>query len=188
ADPALGLRLGRHVAARRLGLVGYVMAMSRNLGDALDRLSRYYAILREGVECRIDRGVESVTITLRDRSDVDTTARQQVDARLAGLIAVCRELTGHGIVPEAVDVPYDRPAHVVEHRRTFGPALLRFNRPQPALILSTTSLAHSLPTVDGTLFRYLQRLADDVLADLGRSQTGSFAGEVTEALTTVLAS
>src|SRR6185369_16856946 len=69
ADPALGLRLGRHVAARRLGLVGYVMAMSRNLGDALDRLSRYYAILREGVECRIDRGVESVTITLRDRSD-----------------------------------------------------------------------------------------------------------------------
>ena len=44
-DPAVGLRLGSAMTVRDLGLVGYAMAHSSSLGEALRRFSRYCRIL-----------------------------------------------------------------------------------------------------------------------------------------------
>jgi hypothetical protein len=174
-DPTLGLRLGRRITVRSLGLVGYVLATSRTLGDALDRFSRYCRILHDGIECHIDRSAGTVRIVFHDHAMVDWAARPQADVRLAGLLHVCRRLTGKRIVPRAVDFPYGRPARIGEHRRTFGTDRLRFARAYAALTLSGADVARpwSRRTTRSPATR---TLATDLLADVraaapGRSPT-----------------
>jgi len=187
-DPALGLRLGRRVSVRRIGLVGYAMTASRTLGDALECLSRYYRILREGVDCRIEHEANDATIVLHDHATIGWGIRQQIDARLATILAVCRQLTCHKIAPRAVAFPYGSPPRLDEHRRAFGRAILRFTSPDAALTLAATDLARPIRTADDTLAGYLERLAGDVLAELGWPPAGSFATEVAQALVTTLGS
>jgi len=186
-DPALGLRLGRRITVRSLGLVGYVLATSRTLGDALDRFSRYCRILRDGVECHIDRSPGTTRIVFHDHAMVDWAARPQADARLAGLLRVCRRLTGATIVPRAVDFPYERPARIGEHRRTFGTDRVRFARPHAGLTLSGADVARPVRSADDTLAGYLEPLAMDLLAKMRAAATGSFADDLARVLASMLA-
>jgi AraC-like DNA-binding protein len=187
-DPTLGLRLGRRVTVRGLGLVGYLLATSRTLGDALDRLGRYCWILRDGVECRVDRSAGTVSIAFHDHAAIEWAARPQADARLAGLLCVCRRLTGEGIVPRAVDFPYERPARIDEHRKAFGTDRLRFARAHAALILSDADAARPVRSADDTLAGYLELLATDLLrTDVRTAATGSFADDVARVLESMLA-
>jgi AraC-like DNA-binding protein len=187
SDPALGLRLGRQIRVHCLGLVGYAMASSRSLGEALDRLTRYSRILRDDLQCRFERGMRTATIVLHDRARPGETVPQQADARLAALLAFCRELTGRHIVPSTVDLPHVRPRNTAGYRRTFGSAELRFERPTAALSLHALDLEHPIASADGTLAGYLDRLASDMLSELGDDPLASFAGQVASAITMALA-
>ena len=55
-DPALGVHLLEGVRLRELGLVGYAMAFSPNLLDALRRLHRYVRILSETIQYELIEG------------------------------------------------------------------------------------------------------------------------------------
>jgi AraC-like DNA-binding protein len=185
-DPTLGLRLGRRITVRSLGLVGYVLATSRTLGDALDRLSRYCAILRDGVECQLERSAGTTSVTFHDHAPVDFAARAQADARLAGLLRVCRRLTRERIVPRAVDFPYDRPARIGEHRKTFGTDRMRFARSHAGLTFCAADVARPVRSADDTLAGYLDLLAADLLRRAGMVAPQSFADEVARVLAGML--
>src|SRR5262249_13949128 len=161
-----GLRVGRRIVVQCLGLVGYAMGASRTLGDTLERLGRYSRIVCEEVECRLTAAAESVTMVLHDHGTVAAAARPRVDARLAAGAALCRKLTAHGIVPTTVDLPYPCPPRLNEHRRSFGPALLRFGGRNAALVFSVTDLARAVRTGDETLAGHLDRLAAIMLTEL----------------------
>jgi AraC-like DNA-binding protein len=189
SDPSLGLRLGQRLTIRSLGIVGYAMATRATLGDALDCLSHYYGLLREGIDCRVERDVEQTTIVLHDRDMVGWAVRQQIDTRLAAVLMLCRQLTDQDVVPSAVEFPYRRPQELDEHRRTFGIAELRFERSEAALILPTTDLVRPIGSADDTLGGYLDRLATDMLTELEQEPSaGSFADEIARALASTLGS
>src|SRR5262245_5698673 len=97
-QPTLGLRLGRRTRSRAAGLVGYAMAHSPTLDEALQRLSRYSRILNEASDYRIERTARHARIVLGADPTLDAL-RPPVDARLAGIIAVCREITGEAVAP-----------------------------------------------------------------------------------------
>ena len=77
-DDCLGFTLARDHDPRALGLLYYVMASSRTLGDALRRLARYSRVTNEAVVFGYREG-NSLTITLsyagvprhRDRHQVE---------------------------------------------------------------------------------------------------------------------
>jgi AraC-like DNA-binding protein len=182
SDPALGLRLGRHATVRDLGLVGYVMGASATLGQALDRLGRYYGILREGVECRMERRGAGAAIVLHAAALDASSVRQEVDARIAAILTICRELVGQRIVPGTVDLPYGQVHGLGEHRRMFGSARFRFDQSYGALQFGSGDLARAIRTADGTLARYLERLAVDMRGDLESSRSASFGSDVAHVL------
>jgi AraC-like DNA-binding protein len=187
-DPALGLRVGRRIDVRSLGLVGYIAASSRTLGDALDRVSRYYRLLHEGVDCRIERGDGRTTILLHDQVARHASPRHEVDVRLAALLAGCREITKRDIVPDGVSFPYPRPRRIEQYRRTFRTGRLYFDQPRAAVVLPTSALGHSVWSADDTLAFYLERLATEAIAGLGTGSSGPFAAHVTDAIGRILQS
>jgi AraC-like DNA-binding protein len=185
-DPALGLRVGRRIDVRSLGLVGYIAASSRTLGDALERVSRYYRLLHEGVDCRIERDDGHASIQLDDQAARPSSPRHEVDVRLAGLLAGCRQITKRRIVPDRVSFPYPRPRRLDHHRRTFGTGRLYFDQPRAAVVLPASALAHAVSSGDDTLAFYLERLAAEALAGLGAYRAGPFAADVTAAIGRIL--
>ena len=55
-DPFLGIHLAENVELREMGVVYYVIASSKTLGDALMRLARYSGLTNEGVSHHMPRG------------------------------------------------------------------------------------------------------------------------------------
>lgn len=185
-DPALGLRLGRRIDVRSLGLVGYVAASSRTLGDALGRVSRFYRLLHEGVDCRIERGEGRTTILLHDRAAQPASPRHEVDVRLAALLAGCRQITKRSIVPDGVSFPYPRPRCIEPYRQTFRTGGLYFDQPHAAVVLPDSALGHAVASADDTLAFYLERLATEALTGLRAGASGPFATDVTAAIVAIL--
>jgi len=165
-DPALGLKIGRSIKIRELGLVGYSMLNSSTLGDALHRIARYLHIITEALESRLvsdHDGARLITV-----GDARLHAlRHPVDCRLAILLNVTREITGAHIVPLEVEFPYNRPIHIADYRATFGRAALAFDRPRESIKFRARDVARPVIAPDVTLAAYLDQLAEQVLRSLG---------------------
>jgi AraC-like DNA-binding protein len=73
-----------------------------------------------------------------------------------------------------------------QHRRAFATAELRFARRHAALTFDAAQLALPVPSRDDTLARYLERLAENTLAELAHPPGASFADRVAQALKTTL--
>jgi AraC-like DNA-binding protein len=96
--------------------------------------------------------------------------RPAADARLAVVLAICRELARAPIAPLAVQFPYRRPDEVEEYQRFFrGP--LEFGAVSTALRLGKDDLLRPVVSADETLGGYLEQLAEQVLKTLGEERT-----------------
>ncbi len=156
-DPALGLHVGGSIRARQIGLVGYAIYHSRDGRTALQRFARYLRILSEAVRFRVESRPDSVIITWSIHPAL-AAIRHPVEAGVALIVALGRDITGVDIKPLAVDLPGTRPDDPSEYRAYFG-GPVRFGRPVAAVTLSREQA--NLPTrePDATLVGYLDELA-----------------------------
>jgi AraC-like DNA-binding protein len=178
SDPVLGLHLGMGVEVKEFGLVGYSMLHSRDLFSAMGRLTRYSRIINEALECRLRPAADHVDVVLAHSPRLDAL-RHPVDARLAAVLAVARELTGSAMTPIEVRFPYPRPDRVSDHRRYFR-SELRFGTPDAELVLRRQDTDRGIASRDEALGGYLDRYADTVLTSLAGE--GSFAEQVRRAI------
>ncbi len=165
-DPALGVHLLEGVQLRELGLVGYAMAFSPDLLDALRRLHRYVRILSETIQYDLTEG-ERLEVAARSNPRF-VALRHPVDAALGIVIMAAREATGVHIVPFEVRLPYPRPERVDAHRRFFGPSV-SFDWNEARVVFRPEDAARPVAAADRTLSRYLVSLAEELLGDLGRA-------------------
>lgn len=168
-DPAIGLRLGADARVREFGLVGYTMAFSSTLGSALRRLAHYSRIVSDALVVSLEPAGEATWLRL-DVQPALRAFRPTVDARLAAVLAACREITGAPIAPLTVQLPYRRPPEVKDYE-TFFTAPLEFGALTTAFLLRNEDLARPIAVADTTLTGYLDRLADQTLAKLGSERT-----------------
>jgi AraC-like DNA-binding protein len=173
-DPALGLKLVEGFHTRGLGLVGYAMYHSHTLREALRRFERFSHVVSEAIRIRLTEDDATFTITTTTSRRFDRL-RHPMDARLAILLKVAREITGRPIVPLEVRFDYPRPSETREHQRVFGGPLV-FDADDEALVLRRSDADLPVGTGDETLGGYLDRLAEEVAASLGRR--GSWIHEV----------
>lgn len=168
-EPTLGLRLGADARARELGLVGYTMMFSRTVGAALERFARYGRIVSDALILHLDATAHATWVRV-DVQPALRAYRPAADARLAALVAICREISGAPIAPLAVQFPYRRPPSVREYERFFR-APLEFGAMSTAFLLGRHDLERRVVTGDEALTGYLERLAEDVLRSLGSPRT-----------------
>jgi AraC-like DNA-binding protein len=183
-SPSFGLDLGRTIKLRELGLVGYAMAHSSTLGDALSRLSRYLRIVNEALQCRLEKDGPDTRIVMLGHPTLDAL-RHPLDLRLSIVLASAREVTGAHVVPREVEFPYGRSSPLPVYRRAFAGARLSFDRPRATITLRARDVGRAAATPDPTLGRYLDQLAQHVLGSLERAQS-NFTDQVARAIWPVL--
>ena len=168
-DPAFGLRLGAETSIRDWGLVGYAVAFSNTLGSGLNRLAHYSRVISDALVVRIDTERDATWVRL-DVQPALRAFRPAVDARLAALLSACREMVAAPVTPLLVQLSYRQPADVKDYERFFG-APLEFGALASSFLLRSEDLARRVALADQSLVGYLETLADQQLASLGKEHT-----------------
>ncbi|MGH7303540.1 MAG: AraC family transcriptional regulator [Candidatus Rokuibacteriota bacterium] len=168
-DPAFGLRLGAETSMRDWGLVGYAVAFSSTLGSGLNRLAHYSRVISDALVVRIDTERDATWVRL-DVQPALRAFRPAVDARLAALLSACREMVAAPVTPLLVQLSYREPADVKEYERFFG-APLEFSTLASSFLLRTEDLTRRVAMADQSLVGYLEALADQQLASIGKEHT-----------------
>jgi AraC-like DNA-binding protein len=181
-DPALGLRLGSSIPVREWGIVGYTMAYSHSLGEALHRLCRYSHILNQGLLLSLKEEEMRTTLVIHSELTFDGL-QHPVDIRPAAVLRAAREITGVEIIPVEVQFPYPTPEDTSQHAHYFG-CPLSFGCDETTIVLSREHLKLSVTGADEELCKYLDRLADEMMATL--DQDASFVNKVRHVIWTEL--
>jgi AraC-like DNA-binding protein len=179
ADPALGLQVGITVKANQLGIVGYAMSHSETLLEAFKRLSRYLRIISEAITFEMIPGKGVVRLQINTHPSL-LALRHPIEAQLAAILTVAREITGQQLVPIGVDLPTMRPTESRAYRDVFR-CDLQFGQHPAAIVFTQKQLLLPVVAADATLSGYLLELASRKL-DAMRDPNESLADAVRRAL------
>jgi len=172
-DPVLGLHVGNSLAAKQLGLVGYVMYHSDTLEEALNRFARYGRIMSDAIQFDIaDTEEHEVFIWQAHPSLV--ALRHPVELGVALVVSISREITGSDRVPTNVELPSPRPKDVAPYRSMFR-CPVAFDRPLASVTFSRQQLKLPTQEPDSTLIGYLEDLAEIILAPLQENDASMIA-------------
>ncbi len=162
-DPLLGLHLGQTLSLRHVGVLGYVIMASRNLGEALNRLERYQRLVYDVTPMEIRANGSSVELVWdaehgRPGPLVDETA-------ITALVHLCRGLTRPEVSPAYVSFINPTPAVIDEYTEFFG-CLVEFAQKDTVVRLDMQTLLEPLRTADPAMLTILEEQADTLLARL----------------------
>jgi AraC-like DNA-binding protein len=162
SEDLLGFHLGQTAELREIGLLYYVMASSELLGDALQRCARYSIINNEGVRLsyHADR---DVAIEFQYIGVVRHSDRHQIEFVMEILVRLCRQLTGHQLMPERVIFTHYRSDIHHEIKACFGCRVV-FGGIVDKIILPKAVQHLPVQYADPYLNALLQRYCDEARA------------------------
>jgi AraC-like DNA-binding protein len=161
-DEFLGIRLAQAVDLRELGLLYYVMASSRTVGDALRRVARYSTIQNEGVRIGYRAG-KLVTVTFKYLGVARQVDRHQIEFFVTILLRACQKLSGLSLAPLRVKLMHHRSRLPVEIKRLFG-THVAFSCDADELVYPGSIAGAPSANADPYLNALLVRYCDEALA------------------------
>jgi AraC-like DNA-binding protein len=161
-DEFLGFRLAQRFELRNLGLLYYVPASSRTLGEALQRIARYCAIQNEGVTITY-RNVKDISMTCKYVGVPRSPDRHQIEFFITTLVRLCRELAGRHLTPSCIKLMHRRTEVPFEFRAFFGCAI-EFGSDIDEVTYPGTSARLPIVSADPYLNSLLVQYCDETLA------------------------
>ncbi len=177
--PRFGLRVGLAHTPSALGVLGYVLVHSPDLGAAVANLQRSIGAHQQGAALTIERAGDEVRVGYRL---VDPSIHPRVqDAELTvGVgVALFRGLLGGAFRPNEVWLEHGVPADDAEHRELLG-CPVRFGMPTNAVVVDRALMARSTRAPDAALLPILERHAARILEE--RARATSLAEQVRAAV------
>lgn len=159
-DPDFGLHAGAETTPASLGALGYALATSATVADALQRCARYARLLDTAA---YEVAEEGGFWWLRFRPG---SGRQYAEAIVATTVAVVRQLTGADVRPVFVAFEHARPPSTAEHERILGCVPVFGHAAGNWVAFDTALLAMTCVRADPALARHLDRSAEATLAAL----------------------
>jgi AraC-like DNA-binding protein len=165
-DDFLGFHIARDADLREIGLLYYVMASSRLLGESLQRMERYSSLNNEAGFVRIRNDEKCTVVTVNYVNVERRSDRHQIESWLTALIRVCRHLTGRHLIPRQVKLDHSRPRVSPEFRSFFG-CDVAFGSAIDEIVFAEN--LHDLPVVSGDpyLNEILVKFCEDALSQRG---------------------
>jgi AraC-like DNA-binding protein len=151
-DDCLGFTLACDFDPREIGLLYYVMASSKILGEALKRLARY---------SKVNDALEGnrLIINLRYSGVPRHSDRHQIEFCMFALLRICRLLTGQNLVPQHFSISHHRTEGTSEMTRFIG-TKLEFGADTDEFVLNLDArglpLIHSDPYLNDLLLKYCE--------------------------------
>ncbi len=167
-DPALGLDVARQMQGTALHALGYSWLASATLGEAFQRLARYFRVLSERWSARIEESADGVRITYVFGETVPRPRDWLHDWLVAGAVRLCRLTYGDAFAPLEVTLVRECPAEPAPFDEWFRSPIV-WRAPQTSLLCRSEDLARPLPTGNPEVALATERLALDYLARLDRT-------------------
>jgi AraC-like DNA-binding protein len=168
-DPAFGLHLAERYRPRSFGVLDYLAHNSRTLGDAIDALCRFNALLQDAIVTRADRARDTVLIW-NAVPEALVVPPGVIENSIANLIVIGRELTGRFLIPVSAQFRHAAPPYAAEHRRIFR-APVTFSAERDGLTLPLAALDTPILEPDLWLSAVLERHAEELLRSARRRET-----------------
>ncbi|MFD1142934.1 AraC family transcriptional regulator [Larkinella insperata] len=178
-DPYLSLRIGEMINPTAVGVLAYVMMHCPTLGEALEKLCQYQAIVCEGVKTVGQREGDRFRFSLHITCDDIIYPEHALNSELVMYLAAMRALTGHHLTPTAVSFAYPRPIDTTEHERVFAPVKPVFDAEETALALDVAWLDAPVLNANPGLFPLFEQHAAELLRKLQeQALVGRVKGEI----------
>ena len=175
-DSTLGLHLAEEGNPRDAGLLFYVGAAARNLGEALALVARYFRVADESVRMKLARQAEGFKVEITFVGLSRHLLRQQTEFGIAMLVKAMRAASGYDVRPTGVKFAHIRTGDVQEFRRFFG-CVVEFGAPSDQLEFSNETFALPLITGDPILLDMLRRFCEEA-ARARKTPAGSHRASV----------
>lgn len=108
----LGVEFGKQLSPADLGTFGHLLVSVDSLKDALNHLQRFYPLVGEGGDLKIDRLSDIVVINYQPHYKV---ARQvRVEAVLASIVSISRQITFEAFELQSLYLDYQPEPEVLE--------------------------------------------------------------------------
>ena len=175
-DGALGLHLAAAGDPRTIGLVFYLGAAAKNLGEAIELMTRYVSIADECARLNLAPERDGVALEYKFAGLSRHVLRQQSEFALAMTIKAIRFATGQEVRPVRVRFAHVRTSDLKDFVRFFG-CRVEFNAPSDHLAFSREALALPLITADSQLVLTLRPICEAEVGALNK-KAGSLRSSV----------
>ena len=118
-DEFLGFHLAQIPDLREIGLLYYVAASSEILSTAVQRAARYSSIINEGISIKYFDG-QDVVVSFHYVGVSRHQDTHQIEFFMTALVRICRQLTGHHVMPTRVSLMHRRNTACSEFVEFFG--------------------------------------------------------------------
>ncbi len=117
-QPALGLTIGRHIAPRHAGVLGYIALSCDTLGEALLRFERYDRLVYDGNPAAVSIHGDNVNISWGIEHGLPGQLADETS--IAAFTTIVRKLVGKELAPTAVNFVNAAPADISPYQDFFG--------------------------------------------------------------------
>jgi AraC-like DNA-binding protein len=169
ADPLFALHAPSSMPAGAAEVLEFAGRSSRTIGEMLTRIARYYALLDDRTEMRIETSDDAARVVVR-ATTTPPAPRAATEMLFSYLIERARALAGADVRLRAVCFHADGPSDVSAYEAFFR-APVRFSQPLNELVLDRACLDTPIATADAALASFLDRQAEVMLARLPKSDS-----------------
>lgn len=163
---AVGLEIGGRLGRRGLGVVGHLFASAGTVGDALEALQEFRAVVLEEALPRVERAGGTVSLVQSIPARL-ARLRHPAEAQASASLLLLRGLVREELVPLRAAFPHPRPADIAAHSALFR-CPLEWNAAETRLTFDAALERERIASADDGLFAWLRRQAERQLASLPR--------------------
>jgi len=182
-DRLLGFHVAQTLDMRLGGLVYYTAASSELLGEALQRIARYSAMVNEGVKLHAEIG-ETLRLRLSYAGVSRRSDRHQIEGWATSIVRYCREMTGRDLHLLDARLMHHRIPESIEIDGFFGRSI-DFSADSDRIAFAAEAARLPIIHADPFLNKLLIGYSEKVLAQ-GKARAGPIQTDVENALAALL--
>jgi len=167
-DPCFGLEVARHTSPTTFHALGFSLAASSTVREALERIVRYYRLVSDEMTLRLEDLGDAYRISARPVGR--QSMREAMDALLAVAVRLCRSLTDRSFAPLRVEIEGPPPEDPSPYGRYFKAPVV-FEAAEHALLLGKGPCDRVILGANPELARTNDLIAAQAIGRWDRSST-----------------
>ena len=181
-DYSILFKLSTLATPKNLGVLGYLMLHSKNIGDALDKLCKYYLLIGKSIKpvfVNIDNGYKISIYSNNEKQGLVTLEKYRAQIHLFAIIHLINNITNSQIKPEYVTLMQEQAVDTPTQTKISG-IKIYFNKDENAIYFNKNIKNISTTFSDNILLRKFEKEAEDILKLnlVGESLTVKISGLV----------
>ncbi len=140
-DVNLSFKLGEWANPHSLGILGYLLLHSKNIGETLQKLCKYYPLIGATLKPVLaeTKNRYKLSFYIKDGSEWLHLGKYQSEIHLSSAISLLNKVASTKITPEYATFRHEQPIDISEYKRIFGEKLY-FGEEENAVIFSKEAL------------------------------------------------